>query len=186
MARIVVIVEGKGEVQAVPVLLRRIAAEIAPAAAVHVSRPIRVHRDGIVQQGELERYLNIAISEGGPDAAILILLDANGDCPAELGPKLLKRAREARPDKRIQVVLAKREYEAWFIAASDSLAVGAPGTPTDPEAIRGAKEWIGRYQPYRPTVDQAPMTARFDLAEARRNAPSFDKMWRAIEALLCF
>ena len=184
MTRTAVIVEGKGEVQAVPVLLRRIVAEVAPIVTAHITRPIRVHRDSIVQQGELERYLNIAVKEGGPDAAILILLDANGDYPAELGPRLLKRAREARPDKRIQLVLAKREYEAWFIAASESVISGAPPAPADPEAIRGAKEWIRRKQPCRPTVDQAPMTARFDLTEARRNAPSFRKMCRAVQALL--
>ena len=28
------------------------------------------------------------------------------------------------------------------------------------------------------------MTANFDMEEARRNAPSFDKMWRAVQALL--
>ena len=184
MARIAVIVEGKGEVQAVPVLLRRIVSEVAPIVTAHITRPIRVHRDSIVQQGELERYLNIAVKEGGLDAAILILLDANGDCPAELGPRLLKRAREARPDKRIQLVLAKCEYEAWFLAAAESVVAGAPEAPADPEAIRGAKEWIRKHQPYRPTVDQAPMTARFDMAQARRTAPSFGKMWRAVQALL--
>ena len=184
MARIAVIVEGKGEVQAVPVLLRRIVAEVAPATTARIARPIRVPRDRIVQEGELERYLNIAVKHGGPDAGILILLDANGDCPAELGPKLLKRARQARPDKRIHLVLAKREYEAWFIAALESVVSDAPSAPADPEAIRGAKEWIRRHQPYRPTVDQAPLTARFDLTEARRNAPSFRKMCRAVHALL--
>ena len=53
MARIAVIVEGKGEVQAVPVLLHRIVAEVAPIVTAHITRPIRVHRDNIVQQGEL-------------------------------------------------------------------------------------------------------------------------------------
>ncbi|MDE2881741.1 MAG: DUF4276 family protein [Acidobacteriota bacterium] len=184
MARIAVIVEGHGEVQAVPVLLRRIARTLAPGIALTIARPIRVRRDRFVQEAELERYLNLVVSHAGPDARILILLDANGDCPAERGPELLARARKARPDKRIQVVLAKCEYEAWFLASSKTVVIGAPEPPADPEAIRGAKEWIRRHQRYQPTVDQEPMTARFDMAEARRNAPSFDKMWRAVEALL--
>lgn len=182
--RIAVIVEGHGEVQAVPLLLHRISAEVAPEIALSVARPIRVPRDRIVQRGELERYLDVAVRMGGPDAAILVLLDANGACPARLGPALLKRAREARPDKHVQFALAKCEYEAWFLAASESVVSGSPAAPADAEAIRGAKEWIRKHQAYRPTVDQAPMTARFDIAEARRNAPSFDKMWRAVEALL--
>ena len=184
MADIAVIVEGKGEVQAVPVLIRRIAQELDPRLVPKIARPIRVHRDRIVKEGELERYVNLATREGGAEARILILLDANGDCPAGLGPQLLTRARQARPDKRIQLVLAKCEYEAWFLASSESVVSGAPEPPADPEAIRGAKEWIRRHQPYRPTVDQEPMTARFDMAQARRNAPSFAKIWRALESLL--
>ncbi len=184
MVRIAVIVEGKGEVQAVPELLRRIIAEVSAGDPPSIARPIRAPRDRIVKEGELERYVNLAVSHGGPDARILVLLDADEDCPKELGPELLRRAREARPDKQIQVVLAAREYEAWFIAAAESTVSGVSAAPQNPEAIRGAKEWIGRYQPYRPTADQAPMTATFDMAEARRNAPSFDKMWRAVEALL--
>lgn len=183
MARIAVIVEGKGEVQSVPILVRRIGAEVAPGVPVRVT-PIRVSRDRFVKTGELERYLDMAVREAGPDAGILILLDADDDCPADLGPTLLKRARRARLDKRIQVVLAKREYEAWFVAAAASVVASVPAAPQNPEAIRGAKEWIGRYQPYRPTADQAPMTATFDMAQARRNAPSFAKMWRAVKTLL--
>ena len=61
---------------------------------------------------------------GGPDARILILLDANGDCPGDLGPTVLKSAREACSDRRFEVVLAKREYESWFVAAAESLPEG--------------------------------------------------------------
>lgn len=184
VAAIAVIVEGRGEVASVPILLRRIAAQIAPDTSLNIPHPIRVPRDRIVRPEQLERYLSIAIRVGGPDAAILVLLDADRDCPAELGPELLTRARQARPDKRIELVLAKSEYEAWFLAASKSVVAGAPPTPSDAEAVRGAKEWIRQHQAYRPTVDQAPMTANFDMDEARRKAPSFDKLWRAVKALL--
>ncbi len=184
VAEIAVIVEGRGEVGSVPILLRRIAAQIAPDISLNVPRPIRVPRDRIVKPGELERYVNLAVQVGGPTATILVLLDADKDCPAQLGPELLERARQARPDKRIELVLANSEYEAWFLAASDSVVSGAPSAPSAAESIRGAKEWIRQHQAYQPTVDQAPMTANFDMEEARRNAPSFDKMWRAVQALL--
>ena len=36
---------------------------------------------------------------------------------------------------------------------------------------------------YRPTLDQAALTAAIDLAAAR-TAPSFDKLWREVVALL--
>ena len=38
--------------------------------------------------------------------------------------------------------------------------------------------------PYSPTADQTALTARFDMMLARRRSPSFDKMWRAVRALL--
>ena len=118
-------------------------------------------------------------------------MDANGDCPAQLGPIILKRANAVRPDCLVQVTLTKREYEAWFIAAIESLA-GIRGVSADaadaqdPESIRGAKEWLRNRMSgsYSPTADQAALTARFDMDSARGRSPSFDKMWRAIAALL--
>ncbi len=191
MARIVAIVEGDGEVEAVPVLVRRIGLDVRPQALLDVSRPIRVRRQGILIPGELERYVELAARLGAAEARILVLLDADNDCPAELGPALLQRARAARSDCRIEVVVANCEYESWFIAAVDSLR-GVTGVsadaevPQDPESIRGAKEWLRRRMgfPYSPTADQAALTARFDMATARRRSPSFDKMWRAVSALL--
>jgi hypothetical protein len=91
----------------------------------------------------------------------------------------------------IALVLAKREFEAWFLAASASLR-GIRGLPRDlepppdPEAIRGAKEWLNsRMVPngYSPTADQPALTAQFDLASAR-SAPSFDKCWREVARLI--
>ena len=82
----------------------------------------------------------------------------------------------------ISVVMAKKEYEAWFIAASESLRGTRRLTPdlnapADPENIRGAKEWLSRHmpsnQPYAETTDQPALTAVFDLNAARR-ADSFD------------
>ena len=191
MRRIVAIVEGDGEVEAVPALIRRIHAEVSPAVPLEVGRPVRVPRDRLLKGGELERYLGLAANVAGADGCILVLLDANGDCPADLAPDILQRTRTARSDRRIEVVLAKCEYESWFIATVDSLR-GArgispdAGVPPDPESIRGAKEWLrermgGRYSP---TADQTALTTLFDMASARRRSRSFDKMWRAVSALL--
>lgn len=193
MAKIAAIVEGDGEVEAVPVLIRRIGLEVSPLSPPNVPRPIRVRRQRILKEGELERYVRLAADHAGDGGGILILLDANGDCPAEIGPFVQRRARTAGPGCRIEAVLAKCEYETWLIAAAESVA-GARGilpdtsAPEDPESIRGAKEWLrnrmrGPYR-YRPTADQAALTARFDMASARRRSPSFRKMWRATAALL--
>ena len=120
--RIVSIVEGKGEEEAVPILLRRIAQRVIPGSPVAVPRPIRVKRQQIVKAGELERAVEFAARRARVNDGILILLDADTDCPADLAPTLLHRATRARADRAIRVVLAKMEYEAWFLAAAASIA----------------------------------------------------------------
>jgi len=55
MVRIVPIVEGLGEVQAVPVLIRRIAADAAPDVFVHVVKPLRVPRQRILKRDNWKR-----------------------------------------------------------------------------------------------------------------------------------
>ena len=191
MTKIVAIVEGDGEVEALPVLIRRIASELALPSPPTVLRPIRVRRQRILKEGELERYVRLAAVRVDHDGRILILLDANGDCPAEIAPSILVRARAAGPDRRIEAVLAKCEYEAWFLAAAESIA-GKRGVrpeisaPAEPESVRGAKEWLDHRMQgsYRPTADQAALTATFDMALARQRSASFGKMWRAMAALL--
>ena len=190
MRTIATIVEGHGEVEALPLLLRRIAASLGET--VHTPRPIRVKRDKVVKAGELERAVELAARHARRDGCILVLLDADSDCPKDLAPQLLQRAKQARPDRDIRVVLANTEYEAWFLAAAESIAGKRgidldTGSPEDPESIGSPKGWLRmhmpRDQPYSETLDQAALSAVFDL-EAARSAPSFDKLWRDVKALL--
>lgn len=192
MRTIAIIVEGQGEVEAVPILLRRIAGRLNPAIALVVPRPIRVRRNRVVKPGELEQAVRLAALRAGSEGHVLVLLDADDDCPKHLAAQLLRRVGEERADRRARVVLAKTEYESWFVAAAKSLAGRreidpSVETPDDPESIRDAKGWLSARMPpgrsYRPTLDQAALTARFDL-DAARAAPSFDKLWRDVAALL--
>jgi hypothetical protein len=170
------------------VLIRRIA-QGANAGPVDIPHPIRTPRSKLVKPGELERAVDLAARKAGSRGALLVLLDSDDACPAHLGPQLLERARAARSDVPISVVLAKREFESWFLAAADSLRdVLLPSftVPADPEAIRGAKEWLDRHAQqgtYRETLHQPAWTQRFDLTQARR-APSFARCCREIERLL--
>ncbi len=177
---------------AAPTLIHRIAKNLYPELEIRMPPPIRVSRDKVVKAGELERRVELASRKIGGQGAILILLDSDDDCPAQLGPKLLFRALEVRKNLPIAVVLAKYEFEAWFLAAAESLR-GQNGlsknlqVPNNPEAIRGAKEWLSQQMEgagtYSPTVDQPALTARFDFNQARR-ADSFDKCYRDIVRLL--
>lgn len=193
LLRVACIVEGDGEVAAVPILVQRIARVEVSDHQVVVPRPLRAPSSKLAKADELKRFVQLAAGKAGPQGGILILYDCDDGCPARDGPALLARARAARSDFPIAVVLAKKEYESWFLAAAESLR-GQRGLPADlaapanPESRRGAKEWLGKHLPpnrkYSETLDQPGLTRCFDLQEARKKADSFDKCFRAIAALL--
>lgn len=182
---VVAIVEGHGEVQALPVLLRRLGEWKTPDVYVDVPTPIRVHKDRFLNRlDEFRRHLLLAAGKCGADGWVLILLDADNDCPAELGAQILERARNCLPRQRVSVVLANREYEAWFIAAAQSLD-GQRGFSFDPaesidaETPRNAKGWIGQRMGgagYGEVLDQPAFSARMDLPQAFDGSRSFRKL----------
>jgi hypothetical protein len=188
------IVEGEGEEEALPLLLRRIIAETDPslAWAIRMPAPIRRNRGFLTRQEQLSRVVDLAARQLSHPGSIFVLIDADDDCPASLGPDLLRWATAARSDTLISVVLAKAEYEAWFLAAAESMRChrGLPvdlEPPPDPEGIRGAKEWLSRHmpagRPYTPTSHQASFSEKMNLEQARR-APSFDKLCRDVRRLV--
>jgi hypothetical protein len=88
------IVEGHAEVESVPLLLRRIFAELG-ALNVQVARPFRVKRNLVVKPGELERAISQTIRDRVGVGGIILLIDSDDDCPKELAPQLLGRAKKA-------------------------------------------------------------------------------------------
>lgn len=186
--RIACIVEGHGDVDAVPILLRRLALQLG-ASVPDIQRPIRVKRDKFVRQiSELHRTVELAARKAGESGCVMVLLDADDDCPAKLGPRLLSDISAVRPHMPMSLVLANREFESWFIAAAESCGLPANHTPAvEPESIRGAKEWVGHHilnARYVETRHQPSFSARFDL-EAACRASSFDKFRREVGRLLC-
>jgi hypothetical protein len=189
------IVEGDGEKAALPVLLRRILEEIEPSLvwAVRIHAPIRRPRDQLRKQDVLTGVVNLAARQFTSRGAVLILIDADDACPALAAPEILAWAQAARSDISMSVVLANAEYEAWFLAAAESLRGhrGLPDDltpPRDPDAVSGAKEWLSRHMPrgesYSPTSHQASFSAAIDLEMARQRAPSFDKLCRDVRRLV--
>ena len=181
------IVEGHGEVSAVQVLLRRLSGWLTPHVSTRVLTPIRVHRDQFLNKGEeFSRYLKLAGAKCGQEGWVLVLLDADDDCPATTAPAVLARAQLVLPGIPVSVVLAKREYEAWFIASASSLngvrGFKSDGDPVaDPESIANAKGWIKLHMPdgaYGETTDQAALTAGLNLEMTHDGSPSFNKLCR--------
>jgi hypothetical protein len=126
---------------------------------------------------------------------VLLLIDADEDCPAKLGPQLQARARAGRSDADIACVIAKRELENWFKATAASLA-GVSGLPEDltvpvnPEVGSGDR-WLtdqmqrkDRRRKYTKPADAVELAERMDCQQCRDNSPSFDKLCRELEARL--
>lgn len=193
--RMATLVEGDGDVLAVPKLIHRVAKDIGLTGALIVQPVIPAPVSRLRKNGSLETEIENLARKLGGRGGILILLDCDWDngCPKKDGPAWLRRARAARPDMPIHLVLAHKEYESWFLAAASSLRgiCGLPQTlesPDRPDEIRGAKEWLSRHMPhhtpYSPVPDQATLTSAFDMSLARRRSDSFDKCYREIVALL--
>lgn len=179
------IVEGDGEVAALPILLRRLTAWRTPEQYCDVQLPIRVRRDRFLNRDEeFRRHLLLAAGKCGRNGWILVLLDADDDCPATLGMEILERARAYLPHRKVSVVLANREYEAWFIAAAESLHghrgfVLDTGNASDPEKLRNAKGWVNARMTsnsYGETTDQPAFTAQMDLQQVFDHSRSFRKL----------
>ena len=184
------IVEGQGEVVAVPLLLRRLMDE-AQAWGLQIGRPHRRQRTQLVKKDSLQRAVRIAALQDNC-AAILILFDADDDCPKELAQTLEVWAREAAGGRPCAVVMASREYEAWFLASIEALRGNSKVLPDatshhEPEVPRDAKGELERRMPgsasYSPTVDQVALTAELDLELAYRRCRSFRKLVSAFGAL---
>lgn len=178
--KLVPIVEGHGDVDALPLLIR------GYFPSLEVLRPLRVSRNRFINsEDEQRRYLELARKSLGNSGAILVLLDADSDCPAHLAVKLTKSLRPT-PGLDCRVVLAKCEFETWFLAGADCLGLGE--TPRDLEEIRGAKEEVKRrLGRYSETVDQAKITSQLikdcDPRTLRERSASFDKLCRELEEI---
>jgi hypothetical protein len=184
------IVEGWGEMEAVPVLLRRLQ-EAAGQYGFDVARPIKRERSEFGVEQSVRRFVRLAL--GTPDCGgILIVFDSDDDAACTIGPNVQAWAQAEAGQIPCQAVAAKREYEAWFISAIESLrgvrgiAANAVSHPT-PETPRNAKGVVqtcmapGRF--YSPRVDQAALTARLDLSQAHTRCRSFKKMIKAFGVL---
>ena len=190
---IALIVEGHGEVAAIRPLINNIITSRNGIVYPTVMQPYRKSWGALVNRsGDLERCADIVLREGGPGSRLLVLIDADGSCPASLGPTLLERLVLRFPGRLVSVSLADWEYESWFIASAESIAehVGvAVGTevPDNIEEIQNPKAWLERNilnRRYRETADQASFSSVIDVPLARQRSQSFNRFCLELERLL--
>lgn len=186
------IVEGHGEVEALPALIHRIALAADFQGVLRVNPPIRIKSASFINdEAYFQKQVTLVTAKAAQEAGtVLILLDCEDDCPGTLGPSLLQRAKAVRENVDIFVALAYREFETWFLASAESLrgVRGLPGDLTPPPnavLIRDAKGWLGSRMniAYDPVSHQLEFVRKFNLEGARSNQ-SFDRFYLAIHRLL--
>jgi hypothetical protein len=192
MKRILPIVEGQGDIQSVPVLIRRIV-EHHGVFDVDVLTP---HKRGDLPKikANFESYFKMAIKE---NAAIICIIDfdcASCECVAEEAAQLYQRANAIYPDRPFKVAFMVKEFETLFLAEPDAtrhILKEIPKStvfPENPEKIRGAKEWLSKAMPsgyaYKETVHQVKLSAAVDLNRLRISSASYRHLEKSILSLV--
>jgi hypothetical protein len=185
------IVEGPGDVTAVPLLIRRICYELECCLGARVAAPMKVARSKMVQEAEMRKYLRIASAD--PECKLILLfMDADDDCAKEISELLRPWIEGEALRVRCEVIVIPREFECWFISAIESLR-GVRGiseaatSHTTPEMVRNPKailtRWMQGTAAYHETADQVAFTQSLDLAGVRLRCRSFRRLIAKIEML---
>lgn len=185
------IVEGYGEVYAIPIILRRFLND-AGMHDISVGKPVRRHRSKLVQESEIRRAVRLALLQSDC-GGILIIFDSDDDCPRELAPQIEAWAKREAGAVPCAVVMAHHEYEAWFLASLAALR-GVRGILPNakphvaPESPRDAKGELRRCmvpgRGYAEVIDQPALTARMNFGAAYSQCRSFRKLTKAFADLV--
>ena len=124
---------------------------------------------------------------------MLVLLDAEVDCPKELAEKLAARLRARFAHIPSAIVIAKKCYESWLLASSETIAgrrdmANFIENISDPETVPNPKKWLTERmqgtRAYKETSDQAALTEIVDLSLLRDRSRSFRRLEHALEQII--
>lgn len=200
MLDIIPIVEGTGEIDAVPLLLRRLLEEKFGRHDWRIRQPKNAHGCGnLTAPNGIERFVRYALIE--QCHAILILIDRDainslpgserpsGDCAADFARVLSRRISAINPSVPVVVVIACHEYESWIVASIETMGIsGVDAYQGNVEDLRSPKGWIDarlpRGQRYKETIDQVRMTAKMNLDLVETRSRSFRRLQNALAQIL--
>lgn len=192
MRRLLIIVEGAGDVRAVPLLVRR----ILEARGIYDVTLLPTQRRGEFPSvaKHFDTFFLAATKEKAPILWVMDFDSKGYDCPYTEADRLLNRAQELHPDWPVKIAFIIKEYECLFLhdeQATRTIFTDIPQTaefPQTPEQIRGAKERLSEMRPrgkaYKETVHQEKITARLNLDLLRERSKDFVHMERAILHLI--
>jgi hypothetical protein len=211
MRRLILFVEGEGEADAVPTLVRRLLTEqgdwhnlLLDDNPFHVGQVNKLVKHDF---REWKRKLGASLKRPSVGGVLLILdgdvekVGGNEFCAATVARSLASAAMQVGAGKKfsVAVVFARQEYETWLIAGVSSLAgrglpdgrlirSNAEAPEGDLEASpRDAKGWLDNIIEggYKPTRDQAALTRLVGLEVIRaRKLRSFRRLESAVSSLL--
>ena len=190
MITIVPIVEGPGDERALPVLLRNVFSELH--SRFDLSFPVVKSNGRQKLEREFGKFLQYAANR--PDCeGILVVLDADNDCPVEVASALKSKADSSGISHPIQIVCAHRSYESWFLASIETIR--GTGGISDSASIEGRvedianpKAWLTDQMPrgrrYKETTDQPALSSRISIELAYANSRSFRQLCIAVKRLI--
>jgi hypothetical protein len=211
--RLVLLVEGDGDVEAAPILIKRLLREYSAFDAVFLDeKPFRVgdySKIGKNDFGEWRRFLKAAIKRKNFGGCVLLL---DGDSKSIMGGQSFCAMQAARQlaieAKKVgagsifstAIVFACMEFESWLIAGFSSL-VNKPFKDGRKEIIsanvsipqnleiapRDAKGWFRSRMKtgYKPTRDQSELTELVDINTIRnQKMRSFQRLESAVKELV--
>lgn len=184
------VVEGDGDVRAVRILLRRVCGEVYSRWDVEIRQPWRLPRSQMTihtEIGRVYRALARGLAAGG--GGVIMVLDQDDDTDISRLVDEVSAPMAGMADLR--VVVACREYEAWFLGGIESLRIHPSVRDdarfdSDPEAPRDAKGRLRQlmHESYRETRHQPAFSELLAIDATRRRCPSFDHLVRAVGQLI--
>jgi len=177
------VVEGPGEFEALPLLLRNWRRRQGDFRDL-LGPPVSCNgRSKALMAGGIEGKVSIATARPGC-RAVLVVLDSEGDPVCQRGPDLLVRSRTSGRGKPVAVALADRQYEAWLMASAETLGLeGLVYSPTrDPESALVAA--LRPHNKYVKTKWQARLTDRIDFDLAIPRSPSLRRLLARFDDLV--
>ena len=193
MRRLVTLVEGPGDMAAVPVLLHKLLRHNSvfdwqPGDSMRVGGliPLRKRLSSFAETLRIKMHSGLC-------HGVLVLLDLEDGCPRDEAWALATEFASFGLPYPVCVVFAHREYEEWLVASLPTIApqtqLLADGlTRNYPiEGKRGVKEWLTSNMPrgsiYKETTHQEEFTRSLDISLAQE-CRSFRRLVKAFDEVI--
>lgn len=176
------VVEGPGDREALPVLLRARLASVGDHRDL-IGQPISCNgRDKALIPRGIEGKVATAAARPGC-VAVLVVLDGEGDAVCTLGPDLRSRAETAAQGKPIEIVLADSKFESWIVASAEDMGLEGLAYTTSADPIHVIRTALHPRKYVKPTW-QPRLAHKINLDRARARSASLARLIERFNGLV--